>query len=386
MSIKLLHGDCREVLKTLPGASVHCCVTSPPYYGLRSYLDADHPDKHREIGSESSPEAYLATMVAVFREVRRVLRPDGVCWVNVGDSFASGSKGSGGVSHSSAFHATAETGRSAGGVVPGQRFDAPKFDNGGLAAKQLMMMPARLAIALQADGWWLRSDIIWAKPNPMPESCRDRPTSAHEHVFMLTKSARYFFDADAVREVDVAGHPSGNGYARVDTKNIGCRLSYGGRGQEEQWQPGGGRNIRNVWTIATEAFPDAHFATMPTALVARCVKAGCPPGGTVLDPFAGVFTVPMVADRLQRDAIGIELSEAYCAIARSRMAADAGMFIDLDEQGSEPCRREESRDQSTAPIESAGPPRNGSQLSLFPNLTAAAIFGLAQLAPTAMAK
>ena len=204
MTIRLLTGDCRDVLATLPACSVHTVVTSPPYYALRSYLDASHPDKHRELGSEATPEAYLAAMVEVFREVRRVLRDDGTCWVNMGDSYAT---------------------QPAGNFGKGKR-DVRPFDTyrSNIAMdttrfakpKDLLMMPARLALALQADGWWVRSDIIWHKPNPMPESCTDRPTSAHEHVFLLSKRARYYYDADAVREAQVEperGRDAANGSA-----------------------------------------------------------------------------------------------------------------------------------------------------------------------------
>jgi len=296
MSIRAIHGDCREVLKTLPDESVHCVVTSPPYFGLRDYGTAkwegggdgcDHAkgsaasrtstlkndgrvnfgsnDYERsivvpyrdecgkcgarridnQIGLEATPDAYVAELVAVFREVRRVLRNDGTAWINLGDSYAANR----GYQVSQSKHPAHDYGGSNATKVPS-----------GLKPKDLIGIPWMVAFALRADGWWLRQDIIWSKPNPMPESVTDRPTSAHEHIFLFAKSARYYFDAEAVKEPDVAGHKSGNGYARVDTKNIGVRLSYGGRGQEEQWEPGGGRNIRNVWTVATQPFSEAHFA------------------------------------------------------------------------------------------------------------------------------
>ena len=233
--IRLLAGDCRDVLAALPADGVQCVVTSPPYYALRSYLDASHPDKHREIGSEPTPDDYLATMVAVFREVRRVMRPDATCWVNMGDSFRD---------------------------------------------KQLLMMPARLALALQADGWWVRSDIIWHKPNPMPESVTDRPTSAHEHVFLLTKSARYYYDADAVREVSDASEASKARYAYGRYEGNGDAKRFERSGKPDYLTVDGnnygqsGRNLRNVWTIATAPYGEAHFATFPPALAERCIKAG----------------------------------------------------------------------------------------------------------------
>ena len=321
--IRLLPGDCRDVLATLPADSVQCVVTSPPYYALRSYLHAEHPDKHRELGSEATPDEYLATMVAVFREVRRVLRPDGTCWVNMGDSYASGGTG-GAPSPKSTLSRHGTDGRSPYLDALGE--SVPR-NVAGAKPKDLLMMPARLALALQADGWWLRSDIIWHKPNPMPESVTDRPTSAHEHVFLLTKAARYFYDADAVRETSVSDHPSGNGYKRD------ARLSYadanGPRGNDEQWKVQTHRSCRNVWTIATAPYSEAHFATYPPALAERCIKAGSRPGDTILDPFAGAGTTLLVADRLQRDAIGIELNAAYTEMAMERCRADAPLFAAL---------------------------------------------------------
>ena len=398
MTIQLLTGDVRDVLPTLADASVHTVVTSPPYYGLRDYGTAlwdggdagcDHAPtgtdrgardelpkppagwaaraqgyangKHcqrcgarridRQLGLESSPEEYLAAMVAVFREVRRVMRDDAVCFCNMGDGYRD---------------------------------------------KQLLLMPARLALALQADGWWVRSDIIWAKPNPMPESCTDRPTSAHEHVFLLTKRARYWYDADAVRE---------------ENSNPGlteCATNWRDRPNNGEWPSGtggrmgsvtAGRNLRNVWTIATHAYPAAHFATYPPELAERCIRAGTsergccaacgapwqritdktypptdrmpapnkgnlgafgeraanmtrdgfipnreavisttgwspscqcnagdPVPATVLDPFCGAGTTLLVADRLQRHAIGIDLNASYADLARRRIEADAPLF------------------------------------------------------------
>ena len=312
MSVRILTGDCRDVLKTLPDESVHCCVTSPPYFGLRDY------GVNGQIGLEYTPTAFVSEMVDVFREVRRVLRSDGTLWLNLGDSYAAGGMGAG------SGKQLTNRGTSAGGHM-----NKPRRAPDGLKPKDLVGVPWRVAFALQADGWYLRSDIIWHKPNPMPESVTDRPTSAHEHVFLFAKSERYFFDADAVKEPDVAGHKSGNGYARVDTKNVGVRLSYGGRGQEEQWQPGGGRNIRNVWTVATQPFSEAHFATFPPALIEPCVKAGCPVGGTILDPFGGAGTSGLVADRLGRNTILIEINPEYTAMARRRIEGDAGMFANV---------------------------------------------------------
>ena len=323
--IRILNGDCREKLPLLDAGSVQCVVTSPPYYGLRDYNVAG------QIGLEATPYDYLTVMVDVFREVRRVLRDDGTVWLNIGDSYAANgartnNNGSGatglmrdGRNEASRLHSAAMT-------KTLNMKQLPPIDS-GLASKQLLMMPARLALALQADGWWLRSDIIWHKPNPMPESITDRPTSAHEHVFLLTKAARYYYDADAISEPAVrAGDIPGGGGGYVD-RSIGHNRD--GLSAACARPVSATRSCRNVWTIATAPFSEAHFATFPPALAERCIKAGSKPGDTILDPFAGAFTAPLVADRLQRDAIGIELSEAYCAMARSRIENDAGMFADL---------------------------------------------------------
>ena len=518
------------MLPTLAADSVQCVVTSPPYYALRSYLPDGHADKCREIGSEATPDEYLATMVAVFREVRRVLRPDGTCWVNLGSSYASGGRrpNQSPVSERAPANGTACTG-SSGSLAPdyaypGQR-DEPQggssnhhartFDTGlfeqrasqpvatidrdnvhqaslvaspsppdvqastilsstpsGLdapgpacvveapafaptlqpatrpsahtaqskrdtsspsaisasrkqgkalssracdcgscgicwaylaipllkfKAKDLMMMPALFALALQADGWFVRSDVIWSKPNPMPESTVDRPTSAHEHVFLLTRNARYFYDADAVREPHDAPsignrmeHFSKREQPRREAQDDVTRASFANAAGGRVYHPAG-RSCRNVWTIATHAYPQAHFATYPPELAERCIRAGtsergacsqcgapwirvteraivplqatnnerscdqnnrgampranvqatttgwrpsceCGPPAwpivpcTVLDPFAGAGTTLLVADRLQRDAIGIELSPDYTRLAMQRCQDDAPLF------------------------------------------------------------
>jgi DNA modification methylase len=372
--IRLLEGDCRAVLPTLASDSVHCCVTSVPYYGLRMYLPDGHPDKHLEIGLEASADEWLATLVAVFAEVRRVLRPDGVLWLNVGDSYSSGSNGDRRLGPNDGTWATAR-----------QRY--------GAKPKDLMMLPARLALALQADGWWLRSDIIWHKPNPMPESATDRPTSAHEHVFMLAKSARYYFDQEAVREQSAYPDDDRKARSAFTDKRMPTDMIAGMRPGSAVYPT---RNMRNVWDIPTEAFPGAHFATFPTALVERCIKAGTSERGccaqcgkpwvrqtetkggtigkkgldysadrggrmnvgvswppladyqrtttgwapsckhdagvvpaTVLDPFIGSGTTALVADRLQRHAIGIDLSTSYAQMALDRIQHDAPLLVEI---------------------------------------------------------
>jgi len=282
---RIIEGDCVEVMRELPDESVQTCITSPPYWGLRDY------GVEGQLGLEPTPEEYVANLVAVFREVRRVLRTDGTLWLNLGDSYTSGGR-------------------------------APTPD--GLKPKDLVGIPWAVAFALRADGWYLRSDIVWAKGNPMPESVTDRPTRAHEFIFLLSKSPRYYYDADAIREAD-SGRPSGNGFVRDH------RLSYRnadgtGRGRDEQWEPGGGRNKRSVWTVAIQPFPGAHFATFPPALIEPCVLAGSAEGETVLDPFAGSGTTGVVALRHNRDFVGIELNREYAEMARNRIRNDAPLL------------------------------------------------------------
>jgi DNA modification methylase len=306
VTITLKRGDCRLVLPTLPADGFDCVVTSPPYWGLRNYgVDG-------QIGLEPTLDAYLDTMVGVFRDVRRALKPSGTCWVNVGDCYTSGGRA---------------TYRSGASDNKGHRIqdDQLRPDTpAGLKPKDLCLVPYRLAILLQQDGWWVRQCNIWAKPNPMPESVIDRTTSAFEVVWHLTKSERYFYDAAAIAEGAASDHKSGNGYARPEQK------SRGGRGQSQGWDNvGGQRNCRNVWTIASQPYAGAHFATMPPALAERCIKAGCPKGGQVLDPFGGAGTTGLVADRLGRHATLIDISAEYAAMQRERLTEDAPLFVEI---------------------------------------------------------
>jgi DNA modification methylase len=375
MSVRIIEGDCIASLATLPTGSAQCCVTSPPYYGLRDYGHTG------QIGLEESPDAYVTRLVEVFREVRRVLRDDGVLWLNLGDSYA-GSSMTGG---NAAFNAS-------GGKDGFKQARQMKFKPGLGSAKpkDLLMIPAQVALALRADGWFLRSDIIWHKPNPMPESVTDRPTSAHEHVFLLTKSARYFYDAAAIAEEsegrELFGNSRSKGHCEQRQDNT-----------RQDMTPTTHRNARNVWTIATQPYSGAHFATMPPDLAERCIKAGssekgqCPhcgaawvravdresrpnwqggegqkhdgthyranPGGgvgndrrasvdrgweascdcpahvpipqTILDPFGGAGTTGLVADRLNRSAILCELNPEYARLARERITGDAPLFGDV---------------------------------------------------------
>ena len=298
---RVIEGDCIEVLRELEDSSVQCVVTSPPYYGLRDYgVDG-------QIGLEQSPEEYVAKMVDVFREVRRVLRDDGTVWLNIGDSYAGSCNGAGDKrEHAGLGHKISER-------YNGQKPGTPA----GYKPKDLIGIPWRVAFALQADGWWLRSDIIWHKPNPMPESVRDRPTKAHEYMFLLSKSARYYYDADAVREDAQEFRHAGKMHPKV-WHTDGCPIS-GGIVSPTEATPQNGRNCRTVWTIPTQSYSGAHFATYPERLVEPCIKAGSKEGDTVLDPFCGSGTTGQVAVRLGRDFIGIELNPEYIWLAMKRI-------------------------------------------------------------------
>lgn len=270
-----------------------------------------------QIGMEETPDAYVARLVEVFREVRRVLLPDGTLWLNLGDSYVSGATGGLG---SSITLGGGQSNQASGLSRPS------KLAHG--KPKDLLMIPAQVALALRADGWWLRSDIIWHKPNPMPESVTDRPTSAHEHVFLLTKADRYFYDAAAIAEAALG--PEGD-LATASGRGSQHKQAAIGQNQSRTSSLGANhgpvtRNARNVWTIATQPFAGAHFATMPPDLAERCIKAGTKPGDTVLDPFGGAGTTGLVADRLGRSAILCELNPEYAKLARDRISDDAGLF------------------------------------------------------------
>jgi DNA modification methylase len=335
-SSTIMIGDCLKVLRGLPDGMAQTCVTSPPYYGLRDYGHVG------QIGLEETPDAYVARLVDVFREVRRVLRDDGTLWLNIGDSYARAG-GEGGCGPNAQVGNT-KSGEQRRNLVPPS----------GCKAKDLLGIPWMVAFALRADGWFLRSDIIWHKPNPMPESVRDRPTSAHEHVFLLTKRGAYFYDAEAIRQPladasyvrlaqDVesqAGSARANGGAKTNgpMKAVGGDKQRGHSrrhvGFNDRWdamskaeQQAGGANARNVWTIATQPYSGAHFATMPPALAERSIKAGSRPGDMVLDPFGGAGTTGLVADRLGRSATLIELNPEYARLARERITADAPLLM-----------------------------------------------------------
>lgn len=339
---EVLEGDCRDLLPMLPSDHVQCVVTSPPYWGLRKY--GDDP---RELGSEKTFQEYLENMTAVFEEVRRVLRPDGTLWLNMGDSYSTGGNGGG--------EGLQRTNR---GSLIGRR---KRIE--GIKHKDLIGQPWALAFALRTAGWYLRQDIIWAKPNPMPESCTDRPTTAHEHVFLMAKSKSYYYDAEAIKEPALtANQPPAAGWdhgpgshgtinrnpraKRRESPNSamfksnvpGKENSKPGRKKFEQEMRGSAaermgrvpgwrdlevpetRNKRSVWTIATSPFPEAHYATFPPALVLPCILAGSRPGDLVMDPFSGAGTVGKVCLERGRQYLGIELYAKNHEITERRVA------------------------------------------------------------------
>jgi DNA modification methylase len=295
-------GDCREVLPELPDASVDCVVTSPPYWGLRDYgVDG-------QLGLEPTPEQYVADLVAVFREVRRVLKSEGTLFLNLGDSYFTRSvmrdRGNRDVIEGFA-------GKDLGSWADNASRGRTRLSSGHptLKDKDLIGIPWRVALALQADGWWIRSEIIWAKTSVLPESVQDRPTKAHETIFLLSRSRRYYYDAESVRQPDKGGDhsrikltpPEPTGGLRKPHMGIRYREGRNGRGA----------NLRTVWTMAAKPYPGTHFAVFPPELPERCIKAGCPENGVVLDPFAGSGTVGLVANRLSRRAILIDLNPSY---------------------------------------------------------------------------
>lgn len=293
--MQIINADALEALRTLPTACCSACITSPPYFGLRNY------ETNGQIGLEETPDEYTEKLVEIFREARRVLRDDGTLWLNIGDSYAT-------------------------------RSDSQTT---GCKRKDLIGIPWLLAFALRADGWYLRADIIWQKPNAMPESCKDRPTRAHEYIFLLSKSERYYYDAEAIKE-PAAGFPGsqnpnarrrgnaktfrgGNAYTHDRAKANSAAVERESHGLAVNET--GKRNRRSVWTIATRPYKGAHFATFPEELVRPCILAGSRPGDTVLDPFAGSGTTGEVAMQEGRDFIGIEINPNYCEMIRQRLDA-----------------------------------------------------------------
>jgi DNA modification methylase len=352
MNVRILIGDAREQLAGLPDDSVHCCVTSPPYFGLRDYGTAG------QIGLEATPDEFVAALVGVFREVRRVLRKDGTLWLNLGDTYAS------------AWPCNRRNVVGSGSLPNGKREARPPRMGEGLKEKDLIGIPWLVAFALRTDGWYLRQDIIWSKPNPMPESVTDRCTKAHEYLFLLSKSERYYYDHEAVAEelaeasVDrlaQANLANQRGSDRIPGKTNGAMKAVARRakdGGSEARSPDsrphslsefeakngrqyGRRNKRSVWTVTTQPFSEAHFATFPPALIEPCILAGCPKGGTVLDPFGGAGTTGLVADRNGRNAILIELNPDYAAMAERRIRNENPMFSQVEVSDSAPAQAAE---------------------------------------------
>lgn len=297
-------GDSLDILNGLKPESVQCCITSPPYWGLRDY------GVKGQLGLEKTPEEYVAKMVEIFSEVKRVLKDDGVLWLNLGDSYA-GAGGMGSWVDSKASK----------GMTIIKQYPRNKPIK-GLKPKDLCGIPWRVAFALQVDGWYLRSDIIWHKPNPMPESVTDRPTKAHEYIFLLTKSGKYFYDADAIKEKG-----AGNKWGKYTNPKYGAGSN--GKMQsvkeltrDEYLNKYKTRNKRSVWTVATKPYKEAHFATYPEKLIEPCALAGAKKGDTIIDPFFGAGTTGVVACKYDRKFIGIELNPEYCEIAAKRIKSE----------------------------------------------------------------
>lgn len=376
MTTRHLIGCALSQLPTLDARIAQTCVTSPPYWGLRDY------GVEGQIGLERTPGEYIEKIVAVFREVRRVLKDDGTLWLNMGDCYATGAGSVGehpgggergakwagrghrgvhlpnepahmGKHFSRKGSNRAQRGDGNEGVAYGPMTQPNRMPIEGLKPKDLVGMPWRVAFALQADGWWLRSDIIWSKPSPMPESVTDRPTKAHEYLFLLAKAERYYYDAAAIAEPALrAGEakwdPGTNGLGGEDRKTGKSTRRFGSSGNKErkQRQDHGGpadnpshqafgvpwegvtRNKRTVWTVPSKPFAQAHFATFPPKLIEPCILAGSRRGDIVLDPFGGAGTTGLVASRLGRDSILVELNPAYAAMSSERIRADAPLLAD----------------------------------------------------------
>lgn len=348
---KIQCGDVRELIKGLPDNSIDCCVTSPPYYGLRDY---GHPD---QIGLEQTPEQYVAGMVQVFEQARRVLKPEGTLWLNLGDSYWGG-KGMNG--NSKARRTADERGAIQSGGTPLQSMRALDGKHDHIKPKDLVGIQWMVAFALRSAGWYLRQDIIWHKPNPMPESVTDRCTKAHEYIFLLSKSQKYFYDHEAIKvDAAPASYQRINqdlenqaGSNRVPGKTNGAMKAVRSKSQSFKREnskrcvpiPGQTKgthredrpeseysllkaNKRSVWTVTTKPFKEAHFATFPEDLIVDCIKAGCPEGGVVLDPFMGAGTTALVSRKLGRNYVGFELNPEYINIGENRLKTEMGLFI-----------------------------------------------------------
>jgi len=370
--IDIKKGDCRDVLKTLDEKSINTCITSPPYYGLRDYqtgtweggdpncthqrmtkISKDTSTGHRgmfdqgnvvgdaiykttcnkcgatrkdkQIGLESTPDEYVQQMVEVFREVRRVLRDDGTVWLNLGDTYSNFKDSKSTPQTLSKGTQSAQANEIDEGLSVSR--DPRTLKQAGLKNKDLIGIPWRVALALQADGWYLRQDIIWHKPNPMPESVKDRCTKSHEYIFLLSKQPNYYYDYEAIKEKAKGERWGGNKPINMNnTKDIDNQFSGLTRKRKMLFDE---RNKRSVWTVNPKPYKEAHFAVFPTELIEPCILAGCPEGGTVLDPFGGSGTTGLVADRHKRNAVLIELNPDYIDIAGDRLKGDAPLFSDI---------------------------------------------------------
>jgi DNA modification methylase len=300
----IFNEDCRVGLRKLPDKSVDCCVTSPPYYGLRNYGMSE------QIGLEETPELYISQLVEIFTEVKRILKPKGTLWVNIGESYAGSGRGKGDINKKGIQQKASYVGD----------FIKPYRLN-GYKNKDLIGIPWLLAFALRDAGWYLRQDIIWAKPNPMPESIKDRCTKSHEYIFLLSKSAKYHFDHEAI-QTETAGTMHDK-TSRKGNKTYPTELINGMRNSEGYYPKA---NKRDVWTVNTAPEPEAHFACFPKMLISDCIKAGCPENGIVLDPFMGSGTTAVVARKLNRKYVGFELNPDYMKIADAKLKRELGIF------------------------------------------------------------
>ena len=314
----IIQGDALTRLKELPSEAVDCCITSPPYFGLRDYgVDG-------QIGLEATPEAYVARLVEVFREVRRVLKKEGTLWLNLGDSYA-GSWGN--------YHPNSPPGKHGQRLKETARWNRPAYEDqtfrpptsnkleNGIKPKDLIGIPWAVAFALRADGWYLRQDIIWSKNNCMPESVTDRCTKSHEYLFLFAKSQCYYFDSEAIKEPSVTNDPRRPYTSKGAWEMDGRAPEQIHSGERRAGNNFSKRNKRSVWKVNTVPYREAHFATFPEKLIEPCIRAGCPEGGICLDPFFGAGTTGLVAKKLGRHYIGIELNEAYVGMAQKRIAA-----------------------------------------------------------------
>ena len=313
MNIDIYEGDCIEQLKRLADQSINTCITSPPYWGLRNYQE------DKQFGMEDTPEEFISNLVDVFREVKRVLRDDGTVWLNLGDTYCgTGHKGN----YTDPKH---KEGRNGQKIALNNKIDGHK-------SKDLVGIPWRVALALQQDGWYLRQDIIWHKPNPMPESVKDRCTKAHEYIFLLSKNKKYYYDNEAIKEDSKyygKDKRSDKGNIRYEGKRTSNKDS---KAQQSFVTINPKKNKRSVWTVSTKPFKGAHFATFPPELIEPCILAGCPEGGVVLDPFGGSGTTAVVANNHYRNAVLIELNRSYIAIMKKRLEEQGSILININDK------------------------------------------------------